>query len=286
MPLPRRTLLTLPTLTACTAPFPTVAPTNATSTHPLLTRSAEAHGLARLRTLRDITLRYDGTWAPLIGRIQPLLVDQRFRGPSTERIRPREGTIEQHYEGPAGRKHVLRRPASVDVAFNDAPATDEPRRAAAALVADGYMLFPLGPLWLTEHRALALTEATPETIEVAGTRHPCQVLTGHITPGLGFSPTDRLTLWLGRDDALMHRLRFTLDGFAPTRGAVAEVDAWAHAPFDGLTLPRRWHERLIRPAPLPVHDWHLTALTLDGGDPTAPSIPAPPNQVKPTHAQE
>ena len=30
MPLPRRNLLTLPTLTACTAPFPTVAPNDTT----------------------------------------------------------------------------------------------------------------------------------------------------------------------------------------------------------------------------------------------------------------
>ena len=241
---------------------PTVAPNDTTPTHPLLTRSAEAHGLARYRTLTDITLRYEGTWAPLIGRLQPLLVDQRFRGPSTERIRPREGTIAQHHEGPAGRKHVLRRPGAIDVAFNDAPATDEPRRTAAALVADGYMLFPLGPLWLLEHRALALGPAGTETIEVNGTRWPCHILTGRMTPGLGFSPTDRLTLWIGRDDFLMHRLRFGLDGFAPTRNAVAEVDAWDHADFTGLTLPRRWHERLIRPAPLPVHDWTLTGVEL------------------------
>jgi hypothetical protein len=266
MSLQRRTLLTLPTLTACTAPFPTPAPDVTTPTHPLLLRSAEAHGLPRYRTLTEITLSYTGTWAPLIGRIQPLLVDQRFRGPSTERIRPREGTIEQHHQGPAGRKHVLRRPDTVEVSFNDEPATDAPRRAAAALVADGYMLFPLGPLWLGEHRALALTPAGTETIQVNNTPRPCHILTGRMTPGLGFSPSDRLTLWIGRDDALMYRIRFGLEGFAPTRNAVAEVDCWNHADFAGLVLPRIWHERLIRPAPLPVHDWTLAALALDGRD--------------------
>jgi hypothetical protein len=64
---------------------------------------------------------------------------------------------------------------------------------------------------------------------------------------------------------MTRRVRFTLNGLDSTRGAVAEVDAFEHATLRGARWPTRFHERLLRPFPLPVHDWRLTGLDADRG---------------------
>jgi hypothetical protein len=96
-------------------------------------------------------------------------------------------------------------------------------------------------------------------------RRECDVLRVRIAPGLGFCPSDRLALFVDREDGLMRRVRFTLDGLDSTRGAVAEVDASGHVALRGVRWPTRFHERLLRPFPLPVHDWRLTGLDVDRG---------------------
>ena len=47
--------------------------------------------------------------------------------------------------------------------------------------------------------------------------------------------------------------------------AVAEVDTFDHAALHGVRWPTRFHERLLRPLPLTVHDWRLTGLDVNRG---------------------
>ncbi len=239
----------------------------------LLDRSADAHGLAAFRAIGDVSLRYEGEWAPIINRLQPVLVDQGFRGASEERLLPRLGVVAQSYTGPSGAKQVVRRAAAgeggIAVWFNGTPAETADQRAAAALVADGYLLFLLGPMLLAggwpQPRGLAGEVGDAETIEVHGERWACDVLRLDVSPGLGFAPTDRLALYIDRGEGLMRRVRFSLDGLRSTRGAVAEVDASGHVARYGVRWPTRFHERLLRPLPLPVHDWRLTGLDAGRG---------------------
>ena len=102
-----------------------------------------------------------------------------------------------------------------------------------------------------------------ERIVVDEREHTCDVLRVSVTPGLGFSERDQLALFIDRDERLMRRVRFTLNGLETTRGAVAEVDASEHITLHGVRWPTRFHERLLRPLPLAVHDWRLTGLDLN-----------------------
>ncbi|WP_426955603.1 hypothetical protein [Muricoccus radiodurans] len=224
--------------------------------------------------LQDISVSYTGQWAAVIGSLQPALVDAGFRGRSEERLLPREGLVAQSHIGPEGRKQVTRRTApnsqgDVQVSFNQEVAVDIQRRAAAALVADGYALFLLGPMfiagsWAAERRQV-LEVSEPETIRVDGQEHGCDVLRVSLAPGLGFSTSDQLALFIDRRERLMRRVRFSLNGLESTRGAVAEVDASGHILAHGVHWPSRFHERLLRPLPLPVHDWTLTGLDVNRG---------------------
>ena len=278
VPVSRRAFLsalTLPLLAACTPPLPPLGTgiTDPTA-HALLTASAAAHGSAALTSITDVNVRYAGHWRGLVGKLVPVLVDEGFRGGSEERLLLQAGLAAQDHTGPNGRKYVLRHagPAgegSVRVWFNGAEASDADRRNAAALVADGYSLFLLGPIllagrWAAE-RSLTLASAQPDTITVGGQEHACDVLRVHMAPGIGLSPADDLAVFIGREDRLMHRVRFSLNGLDATQGAVAEVDTWGHVTLGGVRWPTRFHERLLRPLPLPVHDWQLDGLDLNRG---------------------
>ena len=276
--------LALPLLQGCAAPL---APLDGLAAAPdaaaLLAASAAAHGMAALAGIHDISVAYEGAWRGLVGRLQPDLVDAAFRGRSQERWLLPQRLLAQAHTGPGGRKQVVRRmgvggPGSVRVWYNGTAEPDGPRRDAAALVADGYSLFLLGPTLLagpwTTDRSLILALAAPERIKVGGRSHACDVLRVQLAPGLGLSVRDQLALYIDRDERLMRRVRFTLDGLAGTRGALAEVDSWGHIERGGLRWPTRFHERLLRPLPIPVHDWQLTGLDLNRGM-TATDIDGP-----------
>jgi len=237
-----------------------------------LLESAQAHGLAGWAQVRDLNLTYRGEWRALVNRLQPELVDADYRGRSEERLLPAAGLIAQQHFGPTGRKQVLRRGGSaalnpadsgqVEVHYNGRPTTQAAQLDAAALVADGYRLFLLGPLALHGRAGLQLRVDEPE--EVNG--HPCDSLSVRLAPGLGRSPQDTLRLFIDRRERLMRRLRFSLDGLESTRGAVAEVDTFDHLDRHGVRWPTRFHERLRAPIPgLPVHDWQLTGLDINRG---------------------
>jgi hypothetical protein len=241
-----------------------------------LAASAEAHGLAAYRQIGDINIGYAGQWRPLINRVQPEVVDEGFRGPSQERLMPAAGVVAQAYGGVKGKKQVFwqrgktaapagRDQGEVAVWFNGQPSQRASELAAAALVAEGYGLFLLGPLWIAGRQAAGL--AMPA--EVAGTERVhgrlCDVVHVWMSPGLGHAATDRVSLLIDRDDHVMRRVRFTLEGYEGTRGAVAEVDCFEHARRFGLLLPMRSYEEVVHPLRLPAHDWFVTGLDVNRG---------------------
>ena len=240
----------------------------------LLEASAAAHGAAALSSIRDAAVRYSGRFRPLVGSLVPVLVDPDFRGGSEERLLLPNRLVAQSHTGPGGHKKVVRRTApggqgDVRVWFNGVETHDADRRDAAALVADGYSLFLLGPMLLCgawrADRSLVVEPAAPETITVGGVNHACDVLRVGMTPGIGLAERDDLLVFIGREDRLMRRVRFSLNGLDATRGAIAEVDTWQHVAIGGVRWPSRFHEQLLRPLPIPVHDWQLDGLDLNRG---------------------
>jgi hypothetical protein len=76
-------------------------------------------------------------------------------------------------------------------------------------------------------------------------------------------------MFIDKEACLMRRVRFSQDGLGSTRGAVAEVDVAGHLDRYRARWPTRFHERLLRPLPLPVHDWRLAGLDVNRGFGTA-----------------
>ena len=271
-PVSRRAVLgalTLPWFVGgCRTPLPlTPPPVGDADAAARLRESAQAHGLDAYLQLTDINISYRGEWRPLVNRIQPEVVDAGFRGSSQERLMPRAGIVAQAYTGPMGRKQVVWRRArgSADVGeaavwFNSARSTDTAAQDAAALVAESYGLFLLGPLWLAD-RNLRMRMAGTERVD----GRTCDVIDVWLTPGLGRVATDRVVLCIDRADGLVHRVRFTLEGFANTQGAVAEVDTFDHERRFGVVWPMRSHERIVHPIALPAHDWRITGLDVNRG---------------------
>ncbi len=134
------------------------------------------------------------------------------------------------------------------------------RVCRACGVAEGYSLFLLGPLWLAE-RALAAELAGSERVD----GRACDVVNVWLRPGLGFAPQDGAALCIDRDDGITRRLRFTLEGFVSTQGAVAEVDTFEHQHRFGVLWPMRSYEEVVHPLRLPAHDGYVTGLDVNRG---------------------
>jgi hypothetical protein len=255
-------------LQGCSTPLPLAPqpPAGAPVAAALLRESAEAHGLAAYRQLSDINIAYEGEWRPFINGVQPEVVDAGFRGRSQERLMPALGLNAQAFEGASGRKFVswqrgtASQPGQMALWFNGKGSTDAALQRAAAVVAEGYGLFLLGPLWLTD-RAAVLQRAGTERVD----GRLCDVLDAWVRPGLGLSALDRVTLCIDRDNRITRRLRFTLEGFERTQGAVAEVDTFDHELRFGVLWPMRSFERVVHPIALPAHDWRIAGLDVNRG---------------------
>lgn len=261
--------LAVPALLGCAHPLPLAdAPRTSAVGQRRLLDSARVHGLDAYRELRDIAVAYDGAWRPLIGRVQPVVVDAGFRGPSEERLLPRQGVVAQAYRGPQGTKQVAWKrgegsaanPGQVGVWFNGQASRDAGVLDASALVAEAYGLFLLGPLWLAE-RGFATDMVGTERVN----GRLCDVVEVWMRPGLGRVVQDRVAVCIDRDDAVTRRVRFTLEGFAGTRGAVAETDSLEHRRVGGILWPVRSYEEVVHPIRLPAHDWYVTGLDLNRG---------------------
>jgi len=226
----------------------------------LLEDAARAHGWGAYQRLKDISVSYDGHWYSTVKRLQPVLVDSQFRGTSEERIIIAERRIGQTHRGPGGTKHVARSSDDIEVWFNDRRELDGEKRAAAALVADGYRLFLLGPIYLLEREAL-VEHAGMETLD--GVEY--ERLFARLRPGLGYAREDRVMLWIDKQTGLTHRLWISADGMPTTQGVIAEIDLRDYREIAGVHWPTRFFERLKRPFPLDVHRWHVVGLDVDRG---------------------
>ena len=247
-------------LSAC-ASFP--QPTNDRSTAEglaLLEASARAHGWEAYRRLTDISVSYDGEWRSLIARLQPVLVDRQFRGNSEERLVVASRQIGQAHRGAGGTKQVARSPNAISVWYNDQPEPDEVKRAAAALVAAGYRLFLLGPLYLLERDAI-VWHAGNDVVDGI----ECEKLFARLRPGLGNASEEQVMLWIDKKDRLTRRIWTSVNGLSSTQGAIAEIDLLDYRMIGGVRWPTGFVERLKRPFPLDVHRWHMVGLDLNRG---------------------
>jgi hypothetical protein len=239
----------MPLVGGCRASLPDWTNGSTQDALSLLHDSATAHGLPAYPAINDVNVSYAGHWRLLVARVQPTLVDSGFRGGSEERLLLREGVIAQSHSGAKEEAH------------------DKDRIDAAALVAEAYALFLLGPLLLTvnETPRRDIQAALAGTAEVRQPRqtHVCDVLNLRVRPGIGNSESDQLALYIDRQSRLMRRVRMTLNGLESTRGALVDVDTFEHRSLQGLMWPTAFHERLLRPAPLDVHEWRLTGLDVN-----------------------
>jgi hypothetical protein len=255
--------LALPWLGACSTPLPLGArPPSDPDAAALLLSSAQAHGLDAFRQVNDINIAYAGQWRPLINGIQPEVVDSGYRGSSQERLLPKAGVNAQAYTGPRGRKQVFwqRAPAEAAIWYDGTLSANEPLRRAAALVAEGYGFFLLGPLWAVD-RGGSWSRRGTERVD----GRLCDVVESSIAPGLGLVGQDRIALCIDRAGQLTRRIRFTLEGFAGTQGAVAEVDTFDHQRRFGVMWPMRSYEEVVHPLRIPAHDWRITGLDINRG---------------------
>jgi hypothetical protein len=252
--------LTLLLLAACASLPPAQSERSTADAQALLEASAKAHGWAAYRKLKDINVSYDGQWFSLVKRLQPVLVDDQFRGSSEERMIPASRFIGQRHQGPGGVKQVSRSVSNVDVWYNGQHDSDNEKRAAAALVTEGYRLFLLGPMYLLERDAI---------VELSGSEIingvDCDRLLARLRPGLGYAREDMVLMWIGKADRIARRVWFSLEGMVSTQGAIAEVEMFDHQNLGGVSWPTRFFERIHRPFKLDVHRWRLTGLDLDRG---------------------
>ena len=266
----------VPLVSGCRAALP---PGPISSSDPdalsLLHLSATAHGLPAYAGIDDLNVSYAGHWHRLVTILQPVLVDSRFRGGSQERLLLHDGVIAQSHSGIDGHKQVVKiNPAneggSVHVWFNGEETHDRDRIDAAALVADAYSLFLLGPIWLDVNASPRrdIQAARAGTAEVRQTQQTyiCDVLNLRLSPGIGNSDADQLALYIDHETRLMRRVRMTLNGLESTRGALVDVDTFAHRSMHGIMWPTAFHERLLRPVPLDVHEWRLVGLDINRGE--------------------
>ncbi len=218
-----------------------------------------AHGSGLLGRHPAVKASLTGRWGWLLNRLQPVLVDGRFRHDSTEVYSLRTPRESLTYHGPGGTKQVDRTPDGVAVSYNGRATTSADAKAAAALVADAYRMFLLGPQFFVERRATLAP--LPGTRDLQG--HTCRLLHTTLTPGLGFAPRDEVTLWVDADTNLIRRYAFTINGLSTTVGADVDVTVDGYVNRDGVEFATRYLEWVRNPVRLHAHRWRVVDLGWD-----------------------
>ncbi|MGB0768347.1 MAG: hypothetical protein ACPGYV_11630 [Phycisphaeraceae bacterium] len=279
----------------CINPLP--GSVEATASEPaaiaLIEASAQAHGGdERFARVREIEVGYDGEWLGRVWVFQPILVDRGFRKASVETIRYADNawpSTHQVHNGPEGVKRV-RWPAEARslasdeaesafvepvaggaaVLYNGEPTSDEPLRArqeqAAAMVAEAYRMFLTAPFYFTQRAGrggdgratMIAVMSEPDVVDGVD----CDQVLLEVRPGFGDSEVDRVQVAIGRDDRLVRRVRFSLEGFDGTRGATADIELAGHVDVAGLTLPTRFLEIVTHPIDREVHRWRAQFIGL------------------------
>ncbi|MEO7723891.1 MAG: hypothetical protein ABIU29_04270 [Chthoniobacterales bacterium] len=235
----------------------------------LLAAAREAHGGKAFSKVRDLSARYEGQWAPIGPRFQPVLSDTKFRRGSEERLLVNERIMAQLHTGSGGTKRVLRTPGKVTVAYNGVPSTDAEVQNAAALVADAYSMFLVGPFYF-ERPGVVLSLTGETTVDDA----LCDQVLAILRPGFGFAEEDRVVLSIDRASHRLRRVRMTLNGLESTRGAEVDVTFREFRTIGSIVFPSDFDERIRAPFQLHAHHWRMLGLTINGGFRAA--LPAKP----------
>jgi hypothetical protein len=249
----------------CVAPFPPPARSAASAdedenAQALFERSLAAHGGDLRESVEDINLSLDGTWGTLIQRIQPLVADADYRTTAEERYRPGEQIYSALWRGPAGTKKVVRTPTTVEVFYNGIRETDRLKLEAAAMTADAFQFFHLGPSFLQLRQARFSRVADGR--ENGVTYHRLRTT---LRPGFGFSPEDEVVVWIDPSTHRFFRVHFSLNGFARTRGAHVDTTIHEYRQSGPMLVPIRLTERVRGPIRLKVHEWWITGADFNRG---------------------
>jgi hypothetical protein len=155
---------------------------------------------------------------------------------------------------------VLRGPGQIAVAYNGAVSNDAEANRAAALVADAYRLFLLGPFYFQQ-------SSTGFAIHGASVvdQTPCDDVLATLRPGFGGAEEDRVVLSIDRSSKLLRRVRLTLNGLDSTRGAEVDVTFRNFKQIDGVLWPTDFDERIRSPFDLAAHRWNLLGLDSNRG---------------------
>jgi hypothetical protein len=226
----------------------------------LVKASQKAHGGDAFDQIRDLSVRYEGKWAAIGPRFQPVLVDSKFRGASEERIILSPRIIAQSHTGPGGVKGVLRSPGQIAIAYNGILSQDAEAKQAAALVADAYALFLLGPFYFQQRGTVFALNGESFVDEAM-----CDEVLAILRPGIGMAEEDRVILHIDRGSKLLRRVRLTLNGLDSTRGAEVDVTFRDFKNIDGILWPTDFDERIRSPFKLHAHHWNLRGLESNRG---------------------
>lgn len=264
-------------------PFPgdSVDAPAARAARAIVERAAEAHGgMQAYDEIQGIAAGFAGKWLGNVHRLQPVLVDRDFRVISQERylLRTAAGAplshpvVGQRHDGEGGSKWVRWQGASVPVGIAYRGQDGEPVAPhgiarevteTSALVAEAYRMFLTGPFFFLERdrRPEAQTHYAPAEDDLVDGVACAQALV-RIRPGIGLSEEDLVLVAVGRDDGLLRRLRFSLEGHSGTRGAVVDVTFQEWEERGGLRWPTSFLETLRFPLDRDVHRWRTTSLSV------------------------
>lgn len=230
----------------------------------LLGESQRAHGAGAFAKVRDVSVRYDGRWGSIGPKFQPVLVDRGFRRSSEERLLVRQRVIAQEHTGPEGKKFVVRTPREITVGYNGAPSANEEANRAAALVADAYTMFLLGPFYFNRPGVLLASNG-----ESVVDKAICDEVLAVLRPGFGVAAEDRVILFIDRATKQLRRVRMTLNGLESTLGAEVDVTFREFRKIDGVLWPTDFDERIRVPFDLHAHHWKMLGLDTNRGLRTA-----------------
>jgi hypothetical protein len=226
----------------------------------LVTASQKAHGSFAFDRIMDLSVSYEGKWASIGPRFQPVLVDSKFRGASEERMILSPRIIAQSHTGPGGVKKVLRSPGQIAIAYNGTATDVDETEQAAALVADAYALFLLGPFYFQQSGMVFAMNGESFVDQAL-----CDEVLAILRPGLGMAEEDRVILHIDRSSKLLRRVRLTLNGLESTRGAEVDVTFRDFKKIDGVLWPTDFDERIRSPFKLHAHHWNLRGLESNRG---------------------
>jgi hypothetical protein len=247
-------------LSACSTIPKVVGTQSSAAAQQLLAATQKAHGGDAFAKIQDIAVDFDGEWATVVPKLQPILTDVQFRKTSQERLLLTQNVTAQKHSGPGGDKVVLKQGGQVSVVYNGKQDGTTAQRASSHLVMEAYKLFLMPAFYV--QRAALLELAGSDTVD----GHACDLLVAVLRPGFGDSAEDRAMLYVDQKTKLVRRVRLTLEGFEGTRGAVVDTTYLAYQQVAGVTWPTHLFEDLVSPfRGLAAHDFWITGLDVNRG---------------------